>query len=232
MSLPSPTKTWHIDTYAGLSPTRSEVSTAGKRIVITGGGYGIGRELTKTFAQSGASEIAIIGRSEGPLLETQKLVTEKFPKTKVVYYLADVTDSAAVKKAAEAFGKWNILVMNAGYLPDPGLVSEANPDEFWKGFEINVKGTIVTLNSFLPTKGTDATIVATSTAGIVFPKSMARNHAGYISSKQAVANLIEYVAAEEPDVHFVTVHPGVLPTAMFDKFDNPNMVLDTCKCFL
>jgi NAD(P)-dependent dehydrogenase (short-subunit alcohol dehydrogenase family) len=231
MSAPSPTKTWHTDTYSSISPTRPELSAAGKRIVITGGGYGIGRELTKTYAQAGASEIAILGRSEGPLLETKKIVTEQFPNTKVTHFIADVTDSVAVKKAADAFGQWNILLLNAGYMPDAALVRDAKIDDYWSGYEINVKGTIVTLQSFLPTKGADATVVATSTAGILFPKAMSIKYTAYVASKQAVTSFIEYVAAEEPDVHFVTIHPGVIQTQMFDKFANPNLVPDTSKYF-
>jgi len=228
MNFPSPTKNWHTDTYASLSPTRPEVSVSGKRIVITGGGYGIGRELTKTFAQAGAAEIAILGRTESALVETQTIVTKAYPKTKISYYIADVTNEAAVKKAASAFGTWNTLVMNAGYLPDSALVRDTNIDEFWKGYEVNVKGPLITINAFLPTKGKDAVVVGVSTGGIIFPKPMAATNAGYISSKQAMTNLLEYIAAEEPDVHFVTVHPGVIETAMFVKSKMP-MKPDSCK---
>ena len=229
MALPSPTKNWHTDTYDSISPSRPELSIAGRRIVITGGGYGLGRELVKTFAEAGASEIAILGRSEGPLVETMKIVAEKYPKTKVSHFVADITDLAAVKKVAESFEKWNTLILNAGYLPNKGAVGSSDVLEFWKGYEINVKGAMVTLNAFLPTKGEDAVVVATSTAGIVFPKNMTGGFTSYGASKHALVNLIEYVAVEEPDVHFVNIHPGVLETAMFAKFDNPDLKPDTCR---
>jgi NAD(P)-dependent dehydrogenase (short-subunit alcohol dehydrogenase family) len=229
MALPSPTKNWHTDTYDSISPSRPELSIAGRRIVITGGGYGLGRELVKTFAEAGASEIAILGRSEGPLVETKKFITEKYPKTKVSHFVADITDLAIVKKAAESFGKWNTLILNAGYMPNKGAVGSSDVLKFWKGYEVNVKGAIVALNAFLPGKGEDAVVVATSTAGIAFPKNMTGGFTSYSASKYALVNLIEYVAVEEPDVHFINIHPGILETAMFVKFNNPDLRPDTCK---
>jgi NAD(P)-dependent dehydrogenase (short-subunit alcohol dehydrogenase family) len=114
-------------------------------------------------------------------------------------------------------------------MPNKGAVGSSDVLEFWKGYEINVKGAIVTLNAFLPTKGEDAVVVSTSTAGIVFPKNMTGGFISYGASKYALVNLIEYVAAEQPDVHFVNIHPGILETAMFAKFDNPYLKPDTCR---
>jgi NAD(P)-dependent dehydrogenase (short-subunit alcohol dehydrogenase family) len=208
MSFPRPTNAVHTDTYSAISPSRPELSKAGQRIVITGGGYGIGRELVLAFAEAGASEIAILGRKEAQLRETQEISQKTFPKTKVQYFIADVTDEKAVKKAAEAFGEWNTLQMNAGYLPDKNNVANADINEWWKGFEINLKGAAITLQSFLPFKGKNAIVIGVSTGGISFPKAMAVGHSGYLASKTALINLLEYVAAEEPDVRFTTIHPG------------------------
>lgn len=36
------TKVWHSDTYPAINPTKPELSVAGKSVVITGGGAGIG----------------------------------------------------------------------------------------------------------------------------------------------------------------------------------------------
>jgi NAD(P)-dependent dehydrogenase (short-subunit alcohol dehydrogenase family) len=170
-SFPSPTKIFHHKSYPAISPTRHELSQAGKRIVITGGGYGIGRQLVLSFAAVNAAEIAILGRKEGRLLETSKLVSEKFPNTKVQHYIADVTDVAAVKKAAESFGKWNVLILNAGYMPDKNTIRETDINEWWRGFEINVKGVVITLQAFLPFKVENAVVIGTSANGISFPKA-------------------------------------------------------------
>jgi hypothetical protein len=68
---PSPTSTWHSNTYPSLAPSRPELSAKGKTVLITGGGTGIGAETARYFAQAGATRIAILGRREQPLLDTK-----------------------------------------------------------------------------------------------------------------------------------------------------------------
>lgn len=55
----SPVKEWHNDTYASIDPSRPELFAIGKKVVITGGGHGIGRGTAIAFAQAGAAAIAI-----------------------------------------------------------------------------------------------------------------------------------------------------------------------------
>jgi NAD(P)-dependent dehydrogenase (short-subunit alcohol dehydrogenase family) len=230
MSFPAPTKTFHTTTYPSISPTRPELTQRGRRVAITGGGYGIGRSLALAFAAAGAAEIAVLGRKPGPLRETAALVAAQFPGTKVTPFVADVTDLAALDAAAREFGRWDVLFLNAGYLPDTARVADMDVREWWRGFEVNVLGAGATLRAFLPFKGSERpVIVGTSTGGVNFPKDQAVGNSGYMVSKMAVASLMEYVAAEEPDVHVVTVHPGVIATAMYDKFANPDLVPDDRK---
>jgi NAD(P)-dependent dehydrogenase (short-subunit alcohol dehydrogenase family) len=227
MSFPTPTKTFHTAPYPSISPTRPELSQRGRRVAITGGGYGIGRSLALAFAAAGAAEIAVLGRKVEPLRETAALVAAQSPATKVTPFVADVTDFEALQKAAGAFGRWDVLYLNAGYMSDTARVADMDVREWWRGFEVNVLGAGAALRAFLPFKGADRpVVVGTSTAGVLFPKDQAVGNSGYMVSKMAVAGLMEYVAAEEPDVHFVTVHPGVIATAMYDKFANPDLVPD------
>lgn len=227
MAFPAPTKTFRTTTYPSISPTRPELSQRGRRIVITGGGYGIGRSLALAFAGAGAAEIAVLGRKPEPLRETAALVAAQFPDTKVTPFVADVTDSAALEAAARAFGTWHVLFLNAGYLPDNARVSTMDVREWWRGFEVNVLGAGATLRAFLPFKSADRpVVVGTSTGGVMFPKQLALGSSGYLVSKMALTNLMEWVAAEEPDLHVVTVHPGVIATAMYEKFANPDLVPD------
>lgn len=134
-AFPAPVNEWHNDTYAALNPKRPELSAKGKKIVITGGGYGIGRATAIAFAEAGAAGIAILGRKEAPLLETKEYI-EKTYKIPVSSHVADVTDEAAVKKAAKEIGEWHVLDMNAGYFSSPAGTLEISADEWWKSFEV------------------------------------------------------------------------------------------------
>jgi NAD(P)-dependent dehydrogenase (short-subunit alcohol dehydrogenase family) len=132
---PAPTAEWHNDIYPSIDPTRPELSAKGKKIIVTGGGTGIGKGTVEAFAQAGAESVAITGRRLDKLTETKEYVESKY-NTKVSIHAADITDAVAMQKAASEIGGWDVLVMNAGYLSKPSSIQESNVDEWWKGFEV------------------------------------------------------------------------------------------------
>lgn len=112
---------------------------SGKKIVISGGGAGIGRGITQAFADAGAASIAILGRREDVLLEAKKdVLASRSGGLTITTHVADVTDSAALKYAAREIGGWDVLVSNAGYLSKAVPVAEADEEEWWKGFEVGL----------------------------------------------------------------------------------------------
>lgn len=133
---PAPVTNWHNDTYDAIDPKRPELSQLGKNIVVTGAGSGIGREIVHAFAEARASNIHILGRTERSLEETQALIQQKYPNTKVIVHVADILDDVAVEEAARQIGSWDVLVANAGYIPKPELIETSDPDEWWKTFEV------------------------------------------------------------------------------------------------
>lgn len=120
MALPSPTKTNHFESYPAIDPTLAGLSTKGKNVVITGGGSGLGVDIAIAFAKSGASNIALLSRSEKTLLETKAKIDAGYPGTKTWIFVADLPEKETVDKAiadvAAVVGKIDILVANAGYL--------------------------------------------------------------------------------------------------------------------
>src|SRR5437899_9505867 len=144
---PSFTKTWHNTAYAAIDPTRPELSAKGKVVVVTGGGSGIGPVIVDDFAKAGATKIAIIGRTEKSLLATKSSIEEKYPESTVLAGVADVSDAVAVERVFSEiktqFGAIDILVSNAGYLPNIISVKTTPVDEWFKGYEVNVKGALI-----------------------------------------------------------------------------------------
>src|SRR6201996_5652360 len=102
LSIPSSftsfTKTYHSEPYASISPSRPELSAAGKNIIITGGGTGIGKSIATSFARAGASTIAILGRREDRLITSSKAINEAAKESKkavkVLYRVTDLTNKA------------------------------------------------------------------------------------------------------------------------------------------
>ncbi|KAK5710998.1 hypothetical protein LTR17_018611 [Elasticomyces elasticus] len=114
MSFPSPTRTYHTEAYAAIDPALPALSSKGKNVVISGGGSGIGPKIAKAYAISGASTIALLGRTEKTLLSTKNQVESVSPGTKCYFYVADVVDNEAVKRSladhAAAVGSLHVLV--------------------------------------------------------------------------------------------------------------------------
>ena len=143
MEFPSPTKTWHNASYPAISPSNTALSVKGKTIFITGGGAGIGLAIAYAFAAAGASTVAISGRTEKTLLSAKNGIESAHKGVTVRPFVADVIDQKAVDATFACVGKVDILVHNAGYLPRLVPISQSRLQDWWSGFETNVKGAFI-----------------------------------------------------------------------------------------
>jgi len=86
----------------------------GKAVIVTGGGKGVGRGITRRFLQAGA-DVLICGRSE------PEETIEAGGRT-AVFCAADVRDveriEQVVSTAKDQFGRLDVLVNNAGGAPE------------------------------------------------------------------------------------------------------------------
>ncbi|KUJ22346.1 NAD(P)-binding protein [Mollisia scopiformis] len=210
--------TLHLQTYPALSPTRPELSAKGKSVLVTGGGYGIGRAVPDAFGAAGAARVAISGRTESKLKAAVAELKQAFPKTEFSYFVADIRDTNAVKAMFKSFGAPDVLVNNAGFLVVPEIFKTVDLKEWWEGFEVNILGTAIVTQEFLRAKpeGKEAVVINVNTIaahlGTNYPKLSA-----YSSSKAALARLSESLQAETPEVRFVSIHPGAIDTDMYVK---------------
>jgi NAD(P)-dependent dehydrogenase (short-subunit alcohol dehydrogenase family) len=88
----------------------------GKTILITGGGSGIGKHLSKAFC-SLSGNVIITSRDENKLTQTQNEFKDEFQK-EIHYIKCDISNPVEVKsmvtKAFALFGNIDILINNAG----------------------------------------------------------------------------------------------------------------------
>jgi NAD(P)-dependent dehydrogenase (short-subunit alcohol dehydrogenase family) len=228
MAFPHYTNIFHTSPYPSIDPSRPELSTAGKVVFITGGGSGLGARLSHAFAKSGSTKIAIIGRTESTLLSTKKAVEAQHPGVSVLAITADISDQTTVNAAfvttKNAFGPVDILVSNAGNIPDILPLATSPIEEFTKGFEVNVKGSLIVAQAFLANAADSPILINVGTAGA----HIGALHTGmgaYNISKLAAVKMLDYIAAGSPHVRTVTVHPGVIDTAMNKKCNEAGLVL-------
>ncbi|OJJ78473.1 SDR family NAD(P)-dependent oxidoreductase [Aspergillus glaucus CBS 516.65] len=215
---------YHHDTYTSISESKHELSCEGKTVFITGGGRGVGRAIAKSFAIAKAEGIFLIGRNKYDLQTTMKevLATNVVPagSTKVLYFVADITNtdavSSAIKQAIDSFGRIDVLVQNAGYLDAHRSVIDSDLNDFWRSFEVNVKGGLTVIQEFLKTAPkTGATLINIGSGAGHIP--YIQGYSAYSASKLSLAKIVEYVHHENPHLRVFNINPGAIATEMQAK---------------
>lgn len=127
-----------------------------------------------------------------------------------------MTDRDATIKAFESIVQTqaapiDICVSNAGTTPKPGLVGDVSPDDFMGLVNGNVLSTLNTAHAFLPRASKKDAYFLNISTGLVhmLPRSGISAHA---ASKAASAKLVEYLQAENPALHVVSLQPGSVAT--------------------
>lgn len=137
----------------------------------------------------------------------------------------DVANEPEVAKCfaeiASQYGPIDVCVNGAAYLSDKGTIKDSPLDEFWRAFEVSVKGGFIIAQHFLRNASQQgAVLIGINSLIAHLPASVVEQcPASYASSKIAVAKLYEYVASENPHVRCYSLHPGVVETEMAAKSD-------------
>ncbi|KAL8693983.1 MAG: hypothetical protein Q9218_001281 [Villophora microphyllina] len=214
------TPTIHHDTYPAIDP--SKASLEGKYIFITGASKGIGRATAIACAKAGAVGIGLGARSDFSAVEkeVEKAAADAGRRPpKILNIRLDISSRQSIEDAAkhveESFGSVDVLVNNAGYLEKFLPIVESDPDEWWKTWEINVRGTYLMTRSFmhLLLKGSGKTILNVSSGGAhaTFPGASA-----YQTTKLAMLRFSEFTNVDygEQGIVAFSIHPGGVGTEL------------------
>lgn len=178
-------------------------------IVITGASSGIGEAIAKRFSAEGYSLLLLARRLD-------RLEALKLPNTKCA--CVDVTNKKdfqqAIAEAEAKFGATECIINNAGVML-LGDVTEQDPDEWRRMFDVNVIGLLNGMQSVLEKmkrRHSGTIINVSSIAGRkTFP-----SHAAYCGTKFAVHAISENVREEVADsgVRVITIAPGAVETEL------------------
>src|SRR5438128_6067905 len=134
----------------------------GKTAVITGGSTGIGLAAAKLFVREGAY-VFITGRRQKELDEAVKAIGSNV--SGIQGDVAKLADLDRLYQAVRAKGRIDVHFANAGVAEFAPLESIAE-EHFDKLFNINVKGTLFTVQKALPLLNDGGSIILTgSVAG-------------------------------------------------------------------
>lgn len=169
---------------------------AGRVVVVTGAGQGIGRALARAFAGEGA-RVALVARS----LERLEAVAAEIRAAggEALVAPADVTDAAAVEelaaRVASELGPADVLVANAGIAGPTAVLWEQSLADWEATMRVNVTGVFLCCRAFLPAmvaRGRGSVVVVGSMTG----KRPLHGRTPYAASKTALIGLVRTLAAE------------------------------------
>ena len=131
--------------YADISYLSPNETLCGKKVVITGGGRGLGFSMAKKFVAEGA-EVLIAGRNI-------KVLEESAKKLECKYLQLDVSNPSEfytfMDKAEELLGGLNVLVNNAGISLHENTFFDVTPETFDKQVDTNLKGAFFLTQTFI-----------------------------------------------------------------------------------
>ena len=193
---------------------------AGKTILVTGAGDGIGRVAALSYAAHGATVI-LLGRTESKLEAVyDEIESAGHPKPALVAMdLATVTDDQCLHLAqglAGEFGHLDGLLHNASVLGERRPIENASYQAWQEVMQVNVNAQFVLTRHLLPL------LQAAPTASIVFTSSgvgrVGRAFWGaYAVSKFATEGFMQVLAEElenTSEVRVNCINPGATNTAM------------------
>lgn len=190
-------------------------SVAGKLVVITGAGSGIGRALALNLAARGA-RLALSDLDAAGLAETVRLL----PGTELRQDLLDVRDRAAMASyagsVADQFGRVDVLINNAGVALTGSVLELDYADLEWV-MDVDFWGVVHGSKEFLPhliASGDGILVNLSSLFGLL----AVPGQSGYNAAKFAVRGFTESLRQEmlfgRLPVQVCCVHPGGIRTAI------------------
>ena len=160
----------------------------GKRVIVTGAAFGIGKAMTESFLESGA-EVVIVDINEEALKQTAGDLN-------VEYITADVSSEAAIKNiistSNSSMGGIDIFCSNAGVGGESGLLNTTEED--WLNiWGVNVMSHIYAAKHSLPQmlEQESGYFVNTASAAGLLTQIGA---AGYSVTKAAAVSFAEWLA--------------------------------------
>jgi NAD(P)-dependent dehydrogenase (short-subunit alcohol dehydrogenase family) len=183
----------------------------GKVAVITGGTTGIGLATAKLFVKEGAY-VFITGRRQKELDEAVKAIGGNV--TGVQGDVAKLTDLDRLYEIVATKGKIDIVFANAG-VAEFAPLGKITEEHFDKLFDINVKGTLFTVQKALPLLNDGGSIVLN--ASVASLKGTAA-FGVYGATKAALRSFVRTWTVDLKDRHIRAnvVSPGPTDTPVID----------------
>lgn len=163
---------------------RMQGRLAGKRVLVTGAGQGIGREAAETFAAEGAVVWAA---------DVNPASLEDLASCQAV--ALDVTDADAIRALGSQVGPVDVLFNCAGVVV-AGSILDCTEADWARSIDVNVTSMFRLIRAFLPGMLEQGGGSIINMASVVGAPKAAPNRCAYGMSKAAVVGLTKAVAVD------------------------------------
>jgi NADP-dependent 3-hydroxy acid dehydrogenase YdfG len=197
-----------------------------KVVVLTGASSGIGESTAKVLAAKGA-KLVLAARREDRLKSLQDEIQTSGGQA--IYKVTDVTSHQQMEELAsyalKEFGKIDVLVNNAGIMPQ-AFLAENKVDEWDKTIDVNIKGVLYAISAIVPfmrERKSGHVINLSSVAGHnIYPGGTV-----YCGTKFAVKAISEGLRQEEAisgtNIRVTNISPGAVNSELLETTTDPTM---------
>ena len=216
------------DCYYAIDPRSNpnlRKSLAGKNVLVTGAGRGVGRSIALFLTHASAKSLTAVALEQNEVDSTIQDCKAINPELQTKSFALDVTDpikvEAIVREVEASFGSIDVLVCNAGRPPQWLPTVECDPKIWWDTVAVSLQGAFLFSRYSLPgmqKAGRGAKIIFTSSAG-------AHSNAGmgsYTLGKLGMVRLAEILHRENHDFNIkaFAYNPGRVKTRFFTDFED------------
>ncbi|MFJ8194097.1 SDR family NAD(P)-dependent oxidoreductase [Streptomyces sp. NPDC096094] len=194
----------------------STTGLAGRSVVVTGAGAGIGRATALRFAREGARVVVADLNEESAAGTLEEIENNGGIGLVVVGDLSDqrVVDTV-VDRAVESFGGVDVLVNNAGIMDRMSALGETDDDEWERVIRINLTAPFLLTRAVLPhmlEAGRGSIVFTASEAGL---RGSAAG-AAYTASKHGIVGLVKNLAVmyRKRNIRANAIAPGPTSTSI------------------
>ena len=190
-----------------------------KVAIVTGGGSGIGRAISKKLSNDGAHLVILEINPDNAKDTVDEIITSGASAQAIQ---CDISDNGAVKSAVDEIiaqhSRIDILVNNAG-IAHIGNVESTTPDDLDKIYNVNVKGVYNGMNAVVPVMVDQGGGSIVNLASVASKLGIEQRFA-YSMSKGAVYTMTLSVAKDYIDkkIRCNCVCPGRVHTPFVDQY--------------
>ena len=212
-----------------------QLSLAGRTVLVTGGGSGIGKGVAAAVVAAGGNAM-LVGRNADKLAGAADEIKAQGGPGAVLYEPADVTNEDEVARVVEAATAWtgrlHGVVHCAGGSETIGPVTQIDSEAWRRTVDLNINGTMYVLKHSARemVRGGGGSFIGISS---IAASNTHRWFGAYGVSKAGIDHLMQ-LAADELGASWVRVNcirPGLIRTELVAPvLDSPELSADYAAC--